>query len=583
MLGRLFKHEKHIRMVADVYQNGGGSEERLSKLITYLKSKTSSIPCVLDYLKTRAREEVSASGQLRTGSRILRMIVDQLRGVSICYESRMIRIFVGVVKEILRLKRAGRFEYSDHQEFLDLFVYFFETVPIRTHKSEKYIRKILLAATGVTGTGLGGGCRPDLLSDDGEWKRLPGEAVGSEDESSSTVDVAGCDGDGEMADAWFDYLFLEMIHTLMGVENILQTDYDEKYGWLVNSLIRPGEMNSLKRREVFRLVAQKANAINVHSLVYYVLRYSSDMGRASGEVLLELLQCNFYTHIVLQTNINILEKGEVGRVGECRILVQDALGVLQSHEISHLNQKEIALSFFNILKMFFSEPDNRFGFVLGYVREYFERCRAVSEVFYGFLKRMFLSGARYSESLKMTVFEEIERYFVIHSTYVSDPRLVVFLLNLAGRDDEAFCCRILYILKDFFMARMLQPSVREGIMGKLRALFHRTGNRDLQHLLMDLMRHETPAKDQYRIVCVLDGRGVLDDSLVVEMCQGRYSGVRDLLSRLFEGREVDVYCVEEDEKMYERCVGNLRSGAGRRCGEVERSRRRSRIALVDYE
>ena len=61
--------------------------------------------------------------------------------------------------------------------------------------------------------------------------------------------------------------FLEIIHTLMGVEHILRTGYDETNGWLVNSLIRPGEVNSLKRKEMFRLVIQKENIISRFSLI----------------------------------------------------------------------------------------------------------------------------------------------------------------------------------------------------------------------------------------------------------------------------------------------------------------------------
>ena len=61
---------------------------------------------------------------------------------------KTIKIIIGLIKEVLRLKKIGRLEYSDHRSFLDVFIYFFETVSIRTHKSEKYIRRILFVATG---------------------------------------------------------------------------------------------------------------------------------------------------------------------------------------------------------------------------------------------------------------------------------------------------------------------------------------------------------------------------------------------------------------------------------------------------
>ena len=152
-----------------------------------------------------------------------------------CYESRTIKIFIFVIKEILMLKKIGIFEYSDHQEFLDVFVCFFETVPIRTHKSEKYIRRILFVATGLTKTIVNPDSnRFDLLSDDNGVECSKGfatnETTESDDESSIIVDFQGCEVKdlNEISDARFDYLFLKIIHTLMGVEDFLWTDYDEK-------------------------------------------------------------------------------------------------------------------------------------------------------------------------------------------------------------------------------------------------------------------------------------------------------------------------------------------------------------------
>lgn len=610
MLGGLFSHEKHIQMVSDVYKDNAVNEEKLSKLMTYLKSKTSNIPSALDYLKIKAREEVYSSHQLRVTSRILRSIIEQLRSVSICYESRTIKIFIGIIKEVLRLKKIGKFEYSDHQEFLDVFTYFFSTVPIRAHKSERYIRRILFVATGVTRTIMDPDRnRLDLLSDDNGAECYRGfvaaEVTGSDDETSSLVDFQGCEVRdlNEISDARFDYLFLEIIHTLMGVEDILRTDYDEKYGWLVNSLIRPGEVNSLKRREIFRLVVQKANVISGHSLIYYVLKYSSCMKKSNMDILLEQLQPNLYPQIVLQTNMNILEIGrglsretcEDGSsrddtgLEECKLLVRDVMDILGKYEISHLNQKEIALSFFNILKTFFSEKpgcEDAFDFVLAYVREYFERCRFVSDVFYGFLRRI-LQGFpdRYTERLKTTIFEEVQRYFIIHSAHISDPKFIVLLLNSSTKEFGTFCCKILYIAKDYFITRTLKPSVREGIMGKLRSLFYKTGNKDLFHLLVELMRHDIPLKDQYKIVCLLKDMGLLGDKLVHELSQGKYVDVGGFISGKLNRTSIEPYNVDDDEKIYGMYLNSINRGMGRhRCPETgTKSRRHSRIMLVDYD
>lgn len=612
MLGRLFSYEKHIQMVSDVYQNNTANEEKLSKLITYLKSRTSNIPNVLDYLKVRAREEVYSSHQLKVTSRIVRSIIDQLRGVSICYESRTIKVFIGVVKEVLRLKRIGSFEYSDHQEFLDVFVYFFETVPIRTHKSEKYIRRILFVATGVTRTIV----NPDrnklnILSDDGlEHGRnvSADEAAESDDESSSIVDFHGCEVSdlSEMSDARFDYFFLEIIHTLVRVEDVLGTDCDEKYGWLVNSLVRPGEVNSHKRKEIFRLVVQRANIISGHSLIYYVLKYGSQMGKSSVDVLLEQLQPNLYPQVILQTNINILEKGgclsstgvdggsgdmdasERYKAEECMILAKDATDILNRYDISHLNQREITLSFFNIMRMFFSrEPcaADRFCFIMTYVREYFEKCRFISDVFYGFLRRLVQDPGcvKYTERLRCTVFEEIQRYFIIHSVHISDPRFIILLLNSSTDVFEEFCCKILYMVKDYFITRTLKPSMREGIMGKVRSLFHRTGNRDLFHLLVELMRHEIPLKDQYKILCLINDKGLLDARLIQELYCGGYKGLEELLADRFNKPVIDGYTPEDDERVYETYVLNTGTSRPRHPGSREKSRRHSRIMLVDYD
>ena len=191
------------------------------------------------------------------------------------------------------------------------------------------------------------------------------------------------------------------------------------------------------------------------------------------DILLEQLQANLYPQIILQANINILERGESlfevevygslkkmqlkndTRIEEFKLLVKDATDILSKYEISHLNQREIELS-----SLIFSR--------------YFS------------MKSLIPGSIKYTERLRLVIFEEIQRYFIIHSTHILDPKFIIFLLNSSTNEFKAFCCKILYIVKDYFRTWTLKPSVREGIMGKLRSLFYKTRNKHLFHLLIDL-------------------------------------------------------------------------------------------------
>ncbi|ADM11050.1 uncharacterized protein Eint_020510 [Encephalitozoon intestinalis ATCC 50506] len=598
MLRALFGYEKHFQMVDDVYKGRSGSEEKLSKLITYLKSRTSTIPSTLDYLKIRAGEEVYSTHRLKTGSKVLRLIIDQLRGVSICYESRIIRIFVGVIREILQLKRKGDFEYSDHQEFLDVFTYFFKTVPIRAYESERYIRKILFIATQAA---------KDVKNSDGiaEGLSLDDEAEYNEKNVLETTNVwkdegrqagdfrmHGDEQGGEISNARFEYFFLEIIHTLMGMEDILRIDYDEKYKWLVGSLMKHGEVNSSKRMEIFKAVAGKANIISGNSLIYYVLKNASWMGKSCVGTLTEYLGPDLYPQIILQANMNILERGKrvhrdkkIGRskaVGECEFLVREALGVLNEYEVLHLNQKEIVVSFFSILEMFFSRDDSKLPFIIPYVRKYFEKCKPISDVFYRFLKKILqdkeVSG--YTEDLRTTIFDEIQRYFVVHSDWIPNPKFMTLLLGAGTGESAGFCCKILYLAKDYFMGRALKPFVKERVMRRLRVLFCETENRDIQYLLMDLVGDGVSKDSHYKILCLFGAKKILNEELVKEMYKGRYLNVSEVLFGEFGCEALEPYDLDTEKRMEE--IESEKKKA-QDCELDVKFRRHTRIALVDYE
>lgn len=596
MLRALFGYEKHFQMVDDVYKVGTAGEEKLSRLITYLKSKTSTIPSALDYLKARAREEVQDTHRLKTGSKVLRQIIDQLRGVSICYESRIIRIFAGVIQEILQLKKNGDFEYSDHQEFLDVFIHFFKTVPIRAYESERYIRRILFIATKAAR----GFDSIECDMDDGnseeyvEKKTYEG-AMASSDETSSQWSFKGngYEEKGEISNAKFEYFFLEVIHTLMEVEDILRIHYDEKYRWLVGSLMKHGEVNSAKRIEIFRLVAEKANIISGNSFIYYVLKHASQIRKSCVGILTEYLESSLYPQIILQVNMNVLERGRRlcrkeksgnnGVIKECEFLVGEATEVLKEYEVMHLNQKEIVLSFFSIFEMFFSQECDEFLFIISYVREYFEKYKPISDIFYRFLKKIFQERepGKYTGNLKTIVFGEIQRYFVVHSSCIPSTRLMTLLLNSAVGESTSFCCKILYLAKDYFMARTLRPFAKERVMGRLRILFHETGNKDILYLLVDLVGHNISRDDHYKTLCVLNTRKVLNEQLIREIYKGRYSGVSEALSSEFGCEALEPYDPNLDKEMYEAETGG-RKGCNHEL-RGERPRRCTRIALIDYE
>ncbi|AFM97806.1 hypothetical protein EHEL_020500 [Encephalitozoon hellem ATCC 50504] len=596
MLRALFGYEKHFQMVDDVYKTGTMGEEKLSRLITYLKSKTSTVPSTLDYLRARAREEVQVTHRLKTGSRVLRQIIDQLRGVSICYESRMIRIFAGVIQEILQLKKDGNFEYSDHQEFLDVFIHFFKTVPIRAYESERYIQKILFIATKAAG---GLATIEYGMSDDNyvenTGRRMHSGASGSSDDVGGRYSPKRsiCEGRGEISNARFEYFFLEVIHTLMEVEDILRIYYDEKYKWLVGSLMKHGEVNSAKRTEIFRLVARKANIISGNSLIYHMLKHASWIKKSCVGILTEYLESNLYPQIILQVNMNILERG--GRlcrkegsdnssvVKECEFLVGEATGVLKRYDVMHLNQKEIVLSFFSIFEMFFSQEDGEFLFIIPYIREYFEKCKPISDIFYRFLKKIFQERKpnKYTRNLKVTMFGEIQRYFVVHSNCVPSTRFITLLLNYTGDESMSFCCKILYLTKDYFMARTLKPFIKERVMGRLRVLFHETDNKDILYLLMDLVEHDISRDDHYKILCLLNTRKVLNEQLVRELYKGRYSSIEEALFSEFGCEVLEPYDLELDKRMYEGGSGGSKGCENEVCGE--KPLRCTRIALIDYE
>nr|AGE95523.1 hypothetical protein ECU02_0560 [Encephalitozoon cuniculi] len=601
MLRVLFGYEKHLQMVDDVYKDGSADDEKLSKFITYLKSRTSIIPSTLDYLRVRAREEVHNIHRLKIGSKLLRQIIDQLRGVSICYESRIIRIFVGVIKEILRLKRNGDFEYSDHQEFLDVFKHFFGTVPIRAYESERYIRKILFIATEATKVTVSSdGAETGFDDEDGRVVDDGGEAYGragiSDDETSSLTDLEKYKNEerGEISNARFEYFFLEVMHTLMEVEDILRIDHDEKYKWLVGSLMKREEVNSAKRIEIFRLVAGKANIISGNSLIYYVLKYGSCMRKSCARILTEHLEPDLYPQIILQVNMNILERGkklyrdrrgagDSRAVEECEFLAQEGVEVLSSYEVLHLNQKEIVLSFFSIFEMFFSGEDDKFLFIVSYAREYFEKCRPISDVFYRFLKKIFQEQepGRYTENFRAAMFGEIQRYFVVHSDCIPNARFMTLLLNSAVGEFVPFCCKILYLAKDYFMARTLNPFMRERAMGRLRALFYQTGNRDILYLLVDVVGHDASRDDQYKTLCLFSEKKILREQLVREMYKGRYSSVSEILSSEFGCESLKPYDLDEDRRI---CETVDPGGKARNCEYLMSGTRRcTRIALIDYE
>ncbi|TBU17051.1 hypothetical protein CWI40_020360 [Ordospora colligata] len=591
MLKSLFGYESHVQMVRDVYRKDCISEEKLSKLITYMKSRTSCIPSVLDDLCGKIEEEMQSTHRLKTGSRVLRLIIDQLRDVSICYESRMLKIFVGIVKKILVLKKMGIFEYSDHQEFLDVFRYFFETVPIRTHESDKYIRKILFIAASVTRAtvDLKVSSRHNeellvFLSDDGMDDGREMDGYSEDSEESNIIGLSEETGSEEMSGMKFEYLFLEVIHSLMSVENVLRAGYNEKYRWLVNSLMKPGEVNDAKKMEILEMVGKKANEIGGSSFVYYVLRYGSVMKRSCLDILTRCLESNLYPQVILQANVNILEQKrrveERNEIYECEFLVREVVGFLSGHEIVHLDQKEIVWSLLHVLRMFFSngyQPE--FEFVILYVRVYFEKCMRISDVFYGFLKKMYEGDGLCTADLRGVILSEIERYLLRNSGCIFDARFVSYLLSPPTNDAMPAHCRILYLSRDGFMRMAAKPLMREKIMGKLRLLLYRSGSVDAHNLVVEIVRSEVFRSDRYKMLCLMNERRMLSEVWMRDVYIENYIEINEMIDKECGGRYLEEYDFEEDRMIYEECLAK----PNQRCENVCKGRRKSRISLIDYE
>jgi hypothetical protein len=599
MLGRLFSSERHIQMVNSVYQGNTLNEEKLSKLITYLKSRTSNISRVLDYLEVCARSELCSSHQLKTTARILRAIIDDLKGASICYESRVTRMFITIIREILKLKEMGRFEYSDHQEFLDLFSYFFGCVPIRTYKSEKYIRKILLIATCATRTIADPSrSRYHLTSED---SLSGGEGAAqcdtTESESSDMVEE-GVKGPSNISDPRFDFLFLEVIDVLTSTKGLLRAGYDEKYNWLGNSLVRQDGVNSTKRREILRGIIQKATIVNSHSLLYYILKYSSIMGAVDVWMLAENLQPSLFPQIVLQANLNILERGEAmikdgelvaeedQRLKECRILVRAATDVLLNHELSYLNQREIELSFFSILRIFFStdlKAKCDFSFLTEYLRRYFEKSMFISEIFYGFLKRISQGQKKHTAFFKLVVYEEIQRYYLMHEAPVANHRTVLLLLNAADGEFAPHASKILVAIKGYFTERTTKPAAKEAVAGRLRAVFYKRESEDILSVLVHIMKNEP--REQYKTLCLLREKGYLTDAVLEEVYGSNCGGYSCIARDKFDRGSLEGYDLESDEKVYNQFLTNLNKGGPRIKADVMETfgKRESRIRLVEYD
>jgi len=592
MLKSLFGYESHVQMIRNVYRKDSMSEEKLSKLITYMKSNASSIPSVLDDLREKIEEEMQSTHRLKIGSRVLRLMIDQLRDVSICYESRMVNIFVGIVKKILALKKMGFFEYSDHQEFLDVFRYFFETVAIRTHESEKYIRTILLIATSVTKATIAVKASkrhneesPVILSDDGmdDGTEMDSCSDGSDESNMAEFDQENAGGE-EMSGVKFEYLFLEVIHSLMEVKNVLRAGYDEKYRWLVNSLMKPGEVNDAKKREILGLVGKKANEIGGSSFVYYVLRYGSVMKRPCLDILTRCLECNLYPQVILQANVNILERRrrfeEGNEIDECEFLVREAIGFLSAHDVVHLDQKEMVWSLFYVLEMFFSNGYRpEFEFVILYVRVYFEKCMQISDVFYEFLKKMYEESGLCTADMRGVILAELDRYLLRNTGCIFDARLVIYLLSPPTDGTVPAHCRILYLSRAGIMRMAAKPLMGERIMGKLRLLLYRSGNMDVQKLVIEMAMSGVFRNDWHKMFCVMNEKGMLSESHMKEMYGDKYIEINEMIDKECGGRNLEGYSFEEDKMLYEECLARPNQYYESVC----KGRRKPRIGLIDYE
>jgi hypothetical protein len=304
MFSKLSFSPRHQVIIREVYGNGKVDEQKLSYLIHYLKSKIERIPKVLVYIKERTKKEMESSGKIKVSAHVITEIINELLVYSTNYETEVLRIFISVIKSIVKLKRKKKFVYKDQEDFLLLVDLFFSKVEIRKFRSEKHIQKILRIITIVIENIeiTGRYHEPEIFSEESDGGvRVPREEdveYSSSDESSSVFhyDHGKDNSDNEIE---FDYLFLRLISSVIKVRDLFHNNYSEKYDWIINCVIRPEDINQTKRRDILVYLTKTTNIINSPCFIYLTLLYSSKLNISLMNILTENLPRNALFFVVI--------------------------------------------------------------------------------------------------------------------------------------------------------------------------------------------------------------------------------------------------------------------------------------------